>query len=159
VRVAHAGSEEEVEDPGEHRVTDIAVEPGHRTGLDALHAVAHHEVGALVELRHEAGNVAEVVGEVGVGHHDVLALCGGEAGAVSAPVTAPRLVHDHGAGRARELGAAVVRAVVGDDDLALPALACERRARVGDAALDRCRLVQAGDHHGHLDRGKTLAVG
>ena len=93
VRVAHAGAEEEVEDPGEHRVPDVAVEPGHRAGLDALHAVAHHEVGALVELGHEARDVAEVVGEVGVGHHDVVALRGGEAGAVGAAVAAPRLVH------------------------------------------------------------------
>ena len=99
VRVAHAGAEEEVEDPGEHRVPDVAVEPGHRAGLDALHAIAHHEVGALVELRHEARDVAEVVGEVGVGHHDVVALRGGEAGAVGAPVAAPRLVHHQGAGR------------------------------------------------------------
>ena len=102
VGVAHAGAEEEVEDAGEHRVADVAVEPGHRARLDAAHAVAHHEVGALVELLDEARDVAEVVGEVGVGHHDVVAGGGREAGQVGAAVAAPRLVHDERAGaRAR----------------------------------------------------------
>ena len=77
----------------------------------------------------EARDVAEVVGQVGVGHHDVLAARGGEAGEVGAAVAAPRLVHHERAGVARELRAAVVGAVVGDDHLAVPALALERLAR------------------------------
>src|SRR3712207_8304004 len=38
-------------------------------------------------------DLAEVVRQVGVGHHDVAAACGGEARQVGAPVAAPRLAH------------------------------------------------------------------
>ena len=60
----------------------------------------------------------EVVREVGVGHHDVAAAGGGEAGQVGAAVAAPRLVDDARAGGGGQLGAAVLGRVVGDDDLA-----------------------------------------
>ena len=72
----------------------------------------------VVELLDEARDLVEVVGEVGVGHDDVLAPGGGEAGQVGAAVAAARLVHDPRAGRARQLGAVVLGVVVGDDDLA-----------------------------------------
>ena len=85
----------------------------------------------VVELLDEARDLAEVVGEVGVGHHDVAAARGGEAGQVGAAVAAPRLVHDARAGRGGELGAAVLGGVVGDDDLA------------GDAALVPARRARA----------------
>ena len=71
VRVPHAGAEEEVEDAREHRVADVAVQPRHRARLDVVHPVAHHEVGAVLELLDEARDLGEVVREVGVGHHDV----------------------------------------------------------------------------------------
>ena len=58
VGVAHAGAVEQVQDAGQHRVADVAVEPRHRAGLDALHAVAHDEVGAVVELLDEARDLA-----------------------------------------------------------------------------------------------------
>ncbi len=67
------GAEEEVQEAREQRVADVAVQPRHRAGLDVVHAVAHHELGAVVQLGHEAGDLVEVIREVGVGHHDVLA--------------------------------------------------------------------------------------
>ena len=73
VGVADAGAEEEVEDAGEDRVADVAVQPRHRAGLDVVHPVADHDLGAVVELGDEARDVVEVVGQVGVGHHDVVA--------------------------------------------------------------------------------------
>ena len=118
VRVADAGAEEDVEDAGEDRVADVAVQPRHRARVDVVHPVAHDELGALVELLDEARDLAEVVREVGVAHHDVAAARGGEAGEVGAAVAAPRLVHDARAGRRGELGGAVLGGVVGDDDLA-----------------------------------------
>ena len=144
VGVADAGAEEEVEHAGEHRVADVAVQPGHRAGLDVLHPVAHHEVGALLELLDEARDVVEVVGEVGVGHHDVVAARGGEAGQVGAAVAAPRLEHHQRAGVAGQLGAAVVRAVVGDDHLALasPGLSSASRARATQRSIEAASLRQ-----------------
>ena len=50
VGVAHAGAEEEVEQAGEQRVADVAVQPRHRARLDVAHAVAHHQLGARLEL-------------------------------------------------------------------------------------------------------------
>ena len=52
-------------------VADVAVQPRHRARLDVVHAVADDELGAGVELRDEARDLAEVVGQVGVGHDDV----------------------------------------------------------------------------------------
>ncbi len=79
VGVADAGAEEHVEHAGQHRVADVAVQPGHRARVDVVHPVAHDEVGAVLELLDEARDLAEVVGQVGVAHDDVLAARGGEA--------------------------------------------------------------------------------
>ena len=57
--------------PREDRVADVAVQPRHRARLDVVHAVADHHLGALLERGDEARDLVEVVGEVGVGHHDV----------------------------------------------------------------------------------------
>ena len=106
--VADAGLEEEVERAGEQRVADVLVQPGHRTGLDVVHPVAHHELGTVVELSDEAGDLGEVVGEVGVAHDDVLAAGGSEAREVGGAV-APAGLGDHvSAGGGRDLGGAVL---------------------------------------------------
>ena len=104
--------------PGEDRVADVAVQPRHRAGLDVVHAVADHHLGAVLERRDEARDLVEVVGQVGVGHHDVAPARGREAGEVGAAVAAPAF-DDHA--RARLLGQArgvVLGVVVGDDHLA-----------------------------------------
>ena len=149
VGVADAGSEQQVEEPGQQRVAHIPVEPRHRARVDVLHAVADHHVGAVLQLGEESRDLVEVVREVGVAHHDELAARGGEAGEVGAAVAAPRLVHDARAGRLGQLAAAVVRVVVGDDDLAGDRVARQRLARPRDAFDDVLRLVEAGDHDGH----------
>ncbi len=154
VGVADAGAEEDVEDAGQDRVADVAVQPRHRARVDVVHPVAHHELGAVVELLDEARDLVEVVGQVGVGHDDVVAARGGEAGEVGAAVAAPRLVHDARAGRRGELGASGPRS------------RCRRRRprrgcpasrialeRARDAALDVLLLVEAGDD----DRDDELA--
>ena len=145
VGVADAGAVEEVERAGEDRVADVLVQPRHGAGLDAVHAVAHDEVGAVLELLEEARDLAEVVGEVGVGHDDVAAAGGGEAGHVGVAVAAAALVDDAGAGLQRERGRVVLGVVVGDDDLAGDAVLGQRRERPGDAALDVVGLVEARD--------------
>jgi hypothetical protein len=89
--------------------------------------------------------VLEVVGQVRVGHDDVLALGGGEPGQVRAAVAAARLVDDVGAGLLGALGAAVGGPVVGHDDLAGQPVGLQRVPRGGHAALDRPGLVEARD--------------
>ena len=39
----------------QQRVADVAVQPRHRAGLDVVHAVAHHELGAAVQLATKRG--------------------------------------------------------------------------------------------------------
>ena len=146
VGVAHAGLEEEVQRAGEDRVADVAVQPRHGAGLDAVHAVAHHEVGAVLELLEEARDLAEVVGQVGVGHDDVAALGGGEAGHVGVAVAAAALADEAGAGGERERGGLVLGVVVGHHDLAADAVLGHGGAGPGDAALDVGGLVEARDH-------------
>jgi hypothetical protein len=146
VRVAHAGLEEEVERAREHRVADVAVMPRHGARLDPVHAVAHHEVGARLELGQEARDLVEVVRQVRVAHDDVAAAGGREAGQVRASVAAARLVHDARSGRRRELGAAVLGCVVGDDHLAGNAFPAQDVAGGPHDRLDVLLLVEAGDH-------------
>ena len=131
VRVADARAEEEVQRAAQQRVADVAVDPVHRARLDVVHPVAHDELGAVAQLLDEARDLVEGVRHVGVEHHDVLAARGGEAREVGRAVAAPRLVDDARAGRRGELGAAVVGAVVGDDDLAVQARLGDRRERAG----------------------------
>ena len=107
VRVADARTEEGVEGPAQDGVPDVAVKEGHRPGLDVVHAIADHQVGAALQLGEEARQVLEIVGEVGVGHQDVGAACRSEAGKVSASVAAPWLVDDPRTGRDRQFVAAV----------------------------------------------------
>ena len=145
VRVAHPGSEEQVQHAGEHRVAHVAVVPRHRARMDVLHPVAHHEIGPLIELRQEARDVVEVVGEVGVGHDDVIAARRREAGPVGTSVSAPVLEHDLRARRAGDVAAAVGRGVVHDDHLAGDARLRQRVAGTGHALGDVLRLVQARD--------------
>ena len=72
VRVIDAGAEQQVEEPRQQRVADVAVQPWHGARLDVLHPVADDHVGAVLELGDEARDLVEVVRQVGVGHHDVL---------------------------------------------------------------------------------------
>ena len=129
VGVAHAGAEEEVEQPGQQRVADVAVQPRHRSRLDVPHAVAHHQLGAGVELADEARDLVEVVGQVGVGHHDVAPARGGEPGEVRAAVAAARLDDHARPGGRRELRAAVIGVVVDDDHLAVEAAGAQALER------------------------------
>jgi hypothetical protein len=149
VRVADAGAEEQVEQPGEDRVADVPVQPGHRAGLDVVHAVADHHLGALLERGDEAGNLVEVVCQVGVRHHDVAATRGLEPGEVGAAVAAPVLDHHAGARLLGQPRGVVLGVVIGDDDLAVHPHAHDRLQGGADARGDVLRLVQARDHDRH----------
>ena len=76
-----------------------------------------------------------------------------EPGQVRAAVAAAMLV-DHACAVSRgDLGRAVGRAVVDDDDLAAPARAADALERLVDDVPDRLFLVQAGDDDGDLGLG------
>ncbi len=145
VGVVDAGAEQQVQEAGQQRVADVAVVPRHRARVDVLHPVADHDVGAVVELGDEPRDLVEVVGQVGVDHHDVAAAGGGEAGQVGAAVAAPRLDHDAARRRAcASAAAAVRRAVVDDDDLALEPAAFQRPC----ARRTHSSIVSASFRHG-----------
>jgi hypothetical protein len=144
--VGHARVEEEVEQASQERVADVAVKPRHGARMDVLHAVAHHQVGALVEELHEARDLAEVVREVGVGHDDVMALRHAEPGQVGASVAAAGLVDHARAGACRDRAAAVPRPVVHHDHLAVEAARVQRGASAPNALADVLCLVEAGQH-------------
>ena len=138
VGVVDAGAEQQVEEARQQRVADVAVMPRHRARMDVLHPVADHHVGAVLQLGDEARDLVEVVGEVGVGHHDVSA----RARRRTRPCRRCR-------SRARARGrrsrpapaasrrAAVLGVVVGDDDLAGDAVA-RRAPRAPGARTPRC---------------------
>ena len=146
VGVGNARAEEEVEQAGQDRISDVAVQPRHGSLVDFREAVADHHVGALLERLQEARDLGEIVGVVGVTHEDVGAARGSEAGQVGGAVALARLVHDTRAGALGQLGRAVRRAVVGDHDLAGDAGLAHGPHRLADDDLDRIGLVEAGDH-------------
>ncbi len=148
VGVADRRAIEQVQEPREQRVADPARRARHRARLEPAHAVAHHEPRARVELADEPRDLLEVVGQVGVDHHEVLA---GRAARsrrgmrCRSRAAAPRRRR---AGGARELGAAVVGAVVDDDHLAVePVL-----AQHAQAARTHSSIVSASFRHGITDR-------
>ena len=125
--------------------------------MDVVHPVADDDLRAGVELGHEPGDVAEVVGQIGVGHHDVLALGGREPGQVGAAEAAARLVNHMAPGRLGQAGAVVLGAVVGHDHLAREPALGQRTAGGSDAFLDGVGLVEAGDDDG--DARPRIGVG
>ena len=152
--VAHAGPEEEVERAAQDRVADVAVQPRHRAGLDAIHAVAHHEIGAGIEVLDEVRDLGEVVRQVGVGHHDVAPARRGEARQVGAAVAAPRLVDRRARRRPRRARRCRPRRRCRRRRPLRPARARRSPRARCDAGLDVLGLVEAGDH----DRDEDLVL-
>ena len=149
--VADRCAVENVEKAGEDRISDPA-QPGHRSGLDVLHPVAHDELGAVVELLHEARDLLEVVGQIRVDHDDVVAACSIEACLVRLAVSTPGLVDDFCAGRAGDLAAAVLGAVVDDDDLTCEPAIGQNGLRAAHTFLDVLCLIEAGNDHRNTER-------
>ena len=151
--VADGRAVENVEKAGEDRIPDPA-QPGHRAGLDVLQPVAHDQLGAVVELFDEARDLVEVVSQIRVDHDDVIALRGRETRQIGAAIAAVRLLDDDRSGGPREVGAPVIRTVVGDDHLTVDAALVQDAPRGSDALLDVRGLVQARDHDGYTRHGR-----
>ena len=150
MEVAYRRMEEPATDGGEDRVTDPAVEQGHRSRLDAAgEPVAQHEVVAVLELADEVVDPAEVVRGVGVAHHDVPAASGVDAAAECRSVAALADAHDPGAELLGDPVRAVGAAVVGYDHLTGEAGRGDPDERALDAEADRLRLVQARNDDTH----------
>ena len=153
----HAGAEEEVEDAAEHGVADVAVQPRHRARLD----VASCGRPSRGRRRRRAPRRSAGCRRSRRSGRRRPSRCSRPRRRRSRP---GRRCRSRGAARARparrrrlrELGAAVLRAVVGDDHLAVPALALERGRARAHAALDRGCLVEAGDHDRDLDGSAAL---
>ncbi len=133
----------------EDGVAEIFVERGHGSGLDfAAEAIAHDEVVALLEFGEEAGELAEVVAGVGVGHEDVFAFGGLDAGHEGGAVAADRDRDDAGAFVCRDFLRAVGAAVVGDDDLAGDVVVAKGGDSLANAESERLCFVEAGHKNG-----------
>ena len=153
VRVRDPGPEEDVEDEGEHRVAEDAVQEGHGAVVDhSAKTRAHHQLVSLAQALEEARNVLECVAVVRVAHHHVATARRLDAGLERRAVSLLLHVDHVRAGLARQLRRAVARAVVGDQHLGLDSgrAACSQRlAHAGGHGL--C-LVQARHENRELDR-------
>ena len=119
VRVGNLDSEEDVEHPGEHGVSDEAVEERHCIAVDRpLESRADDEVVATLQTIDEPRQLAHRIRVVRVAHDDVFAARRLETREVGTPVSTARLRYDDRAMCRRDLGRGVGRAVVDDDDLA-----------------------------------------
>ena len=149
VEVADGDAEEDAADGGEDGVAEVTVERRHGSGLDgAGETVAHDEVVAFVELWKEAGEVFEVVAGVGVGHEDVFAVGGLDAGDKGGAVAADGHVDDAGAFVGGDFLGAVGAAVVGDDDFAGDVVVAESGDGLANAESERLCLIKAGHKNG-----------
>ncbi len=154
--VVNTGAKQEIEKARQQRVADIAVMPGHRAPVDVLHPVTDHHVGAGLELGQEPRYFRKVVGQVRVGHHDGAAAGGPQAGQIRRAIPAARLVDDactRGCGKA---SAAILRAVVDDDDLADDLALVQGTHGSQDALGDRLGLIEARDQDGKAQRGARV---
>ena len=156
--VLHAGAKEQVQQTREDRIADIAVKPRHRSGLDVVHAVAHHQLRAAVQLGHEARDLVEVVGQIGVGHHDVAPVRRREAGQVGAAIAASRFGYHARARRPRKRRRIVLGGVVHDQHFPVDIRALQHLQGGAHALLDVLRLVQARDHDRHECRSRLLGA-
>ena len=154
VKVADGDAEEEAADVTEDRIAEVFVEWRHGSGFDfAAEAVAHDEIVALFEPGEEAGELAEVVTGVGVGHEDVFSVGGLDAGHEGRAVAADWNVDDAGAFVGGDFLRAVGAAVVGDDDLAGDVVVAKGGDGLLDAEGERLCFVKAG----HKDGDQQLA--
>ena len=148
----HAGAEEEVEDAAEHRVADVAVQPGHRAGLDVASSG-----------RPSRGRRPARAPRRSAGCHRSRRSGRRRPSRCSRPrrrrSRRGRRCRSRGAARARPAPRRRARA-----RRCRPPSRCRRRSprraspgppaprgALRDAALDRGRLVEAGDHDRHLD--------
>jgi hypothetical protein len=149
VEVPRRAAEEEPAEAAQHGISQVAILPWHRAGLDPTReAVAHHQVGSGAEPLEERHHAREVVAPIRVAHHHVPAARGEAAEVERRAVAADRHVHDASALRLGELLRAVARAVVRHEHLAGHTMALEKLARLAHARADGLRLVEAG----HQDR-------
>src|SRR5207248_5505237 len=65
VEVAEGSLEEKAPDGAEHRIAEISMLPGHRSGVDSTYEpVSHHQVVTLAQLFDEGQDLGEVVAQV-----------------------------------------------------------------------------------------------
>ena len=109
VGVADAGAIEQIQEPCQQRIADIAGAAMASPRLDVVHAVPDHDLGAVLHRRQELRDLLEVVRQVGVEHHDVLAAGRVKAGQIGRAVTAATLLDDGCARPRGDLAAPVAR--------------------------------------------------
>ena len=147
MRILDPGPVEHVQQAGEDRAPDVLVRPRHCAGFDlALEARSHHQIVAIADAIEERRQRREVVGAIGVGHHDDVAFRGRESGHVGRAVAAPTFVNDSRAGMRGRIRRPVGRPVIDHDDLAGHPRFVHCGLRFANDRGDAVDLVQAGKH-------------
>src|SRR6201989_255470 len=154
VEVTDGDAEEEAADEAEDGVAEVFMQRGHGSRFNlAAEAIADDEVVPGLEFGEEAGECAEVVAGVGVGHEDVFAACGLDAGHEGGAVAADGNGYDSGSLVGRGFLGAVGAAVVGDYDLAGDVVVAKGGDGLANAESQRLCFVEAG----HKDGDQQLA--
>ncbi len=143
VGVAHAGAVEEVEEPAQHGVADVAVEERHRPGPMLSIRLPITRSAPVSNSARKRGISSKSYVRSASAITITSPARGRESRQVGAAVAAAGLLDDTRAGGAGEVAAAVGRAVVDDDHLALDAVLGEHELRLGDA-LPRCSRPRSG---------------
>ncbi len=113
VVVAQAGAEEQVRQPGQDRVPDVTVEPGHGAALDGPTQSGSYDQGPpQAQPLKKWNQMFEVVTAVGVAHDHVAPTRGLDAAPEGCTVAAGRDRDDPGAMATRDRWAAIRAAVV-----------------------------------------------
>ncbi len=112
-------------DEGKNGITQPAVQPGHRAGIDPAaprrQPATHDQVAAPGQLFHQRRDGREIVTEIGIAHDDPAPARGERPRPQRAPVTPARRLDQLRAERPRQGLRAVGAAVVGHHDFTRPA--------------------------------------
>ena len=137
MKIADRRAVEPTRNRGKHRIAEIAMQRRHGAGLDpAGKAIAHDQVGALLQPVDDAVDFAPVIGIVGIGHDQVLAASGQHGRRDRRAVTRNGLMDDARAEALGDLDRTVGRTVVADDHFADNPSPRERRLGLADADLE-----------------------
>jgi hypothetical protein len=146
-RIADGCAEDPIYEPSHYGVSDVSVHPGHCSRIDQL-AVSHNKLCAALQLGQKTWYFAEVIGQIGIGHDDVLPSRCRETRQVSVPVASAGFMYDRRPGRSGKFAAVVNRAVVNDNNFAGDPVLLQNADRGLNAPYDVLAFVQARDDHG-----------
>jgi hypothetical protein len=151
MEVATGATKEESAQSTQHGISKIAMQPRHGSILNtAGEPIPHGQVCPRAQLIEECGDVSEVIARIRVSHDNKFASRRLHSAHQRTAISVASNFDHAGSQSFGDLIAAVLTAVIGDDDLAFHPMRSKCFPDFGDTSGQRLRFVQAGHHHRHF---------